>query len=714
MNQQPILQPGKNCWRIEPADRVRFLVDGAAYFHAFRETAKLAEHSLLIIGWDVDSRFELLRDGPGDGLPSRLGDFLERLVEQRPQLQIHVLDWDFAMIYAPDREWLPLYKLDWTTHRRLHFRLDNTHPPGASHHQKVVVVDDCVAFVGGLDFALGRWDTPAHRADDARRREPDQTTTQPYHDLQMMVGGPVARALGDLARARWHTATGQQLRAPEVGPRHDPWPPSVTVDLEDAPVAIARTYPQYRQQPEVREIEQLLVDAVRAARHSIYIENQYFTAHKIGAALAERLAEAEGPEVVVVLPEHSEGWLSQNTMDVLRERLLRRLLDADRHHRLGFYSPQAPGLEGQCINVHAKLLLVDQRLLRIGSANFNNRSMGLDSECDLAIEAAGDGRVAAAIGALRDRLLAEHLGVEPAAVARAQRRSGTLLGAIETLRGGPRTLQPFRLRVSREVDAVVPDARIADPERAIDGEYLARQLVSDEERRPTRHNLAILAGFLLAALALAAIWRWTPLGSWFDVGTLVQGMSELRGSWLAPLIVAGVYLLGGLLVVPVTMLIVATGVVFGAGYGFVYALAGAELSALTTYAIGQGLGHETIQRLSQRWVARASRRLARQGLLAVITLRVVPVAPFTVINLAAGASHIRLRDFALGTLLGMAPGTLALTVFSDQVVAAIAAPDPLRTAVLAGLALLIGGGAWWLGRWLTARQRRRAADTDAA
>ena len=161
----------------------------------------------------------------------------------------------------------------------------------------------------------------------------------------------------------------------------------------------------------------------------------------------------------------------------------------------------------------------------------------------------------------------------------------------------------------------------------------------------------------------------------------------------------------GLIVFPVTVLIVATGLAFGSVYGFIYGLLGAELSALVTYAIGHYLGQSTIQRLSHRWVGRVSRRLARQGLLAMITLRVIPVAPFSVVNLIVGASHIRLRDFVLGTLLGMTPGVLFLTLFSDQVVAAFHAPDIQQIAILGGLALAIGISSWALSRWLLKRRK---------
>jgi phosphatidylserine/phosphatidylglycerophosphate/cardiolipin synthase-like enzyme/uncharacterized membrane protein YdjX (TVP38/TMEM64 family) len=706
MSESSILNPGENCWRVEHADRLSLLVDGADYFHAFREAARNAQRSVLIIGWDVDGRFELERDGASDGLPTNLRDFLDSLASRNKDLHIHVLDWDFAMIYASDREWLPSYKMDWTSHRRLHFRLDKQHPVGASHHQKIVVIDDRVAFAGGLDFALGRWDTSEHRPDDPRRRDIDSTIPQPYHDVQLMVSGPVAKALGELARERWHTATGQRLSAPQPAEDSDPWPEGVRVDLAGASVGIARTYPEYEDRQAIREVQQLLIDAIAAARNTIYIENQYFTAHSVGDALAARLAEDDGPEVVVILPQRTVGWLSQNTMDVLRERLIKRLNAADRHDRLRVYYPHVPGLDTQCINVHAKVIVIDDVLLRVGSANFNNRSMGLDTECDLAIEAGSEARVREAVVAWRNRLLAEHLDVTATAVGKALAEQGSIIRAIDTLSHSGRTLKPFEFCVTEEVDALVPEAQISDPEAPIDADQLARQLVADDEKQPARRSLIALASVLIVALLIAATWRWTPLSEWIDLKAGIDRLGSLRGAWTAPLVVTVIYIVAGLMIFPVTLLIVATGVAFGATYGFAYALLGAELSALVTYAIGQYLGHDAVRSLSNRWVSRVSRRLAQQGLLAIITLRVVPVAPFSVINLVAGASHIRFRDFALGTLLGMAPGILALTVFSDQVVAAIAAPETVRLASLLLLAIVIGAGTWWLSRWLLRRQRR--------
>lgn len=131
---QNILLPDRNCWQKARAEQAAFLIDGEDYFRAVREAITQAKHSILILGWDIDSRMALLRDPPNDGYPGQLGDLLNSVVHTRKTLQAHVLVWDFSMIYSMEREWLPIYKLGWQTHRRLHFFMDDHHPVGASHH----------------------------------------------------------------------------------------------------------------------------------------------------------------------------------------------------------------------------------------------------------------------------------------------------------------------------------------------------------------------------------------------------------------------------------------------------------------------------------------------------------------------------------------------------------------------------------------------------
>jgi phospholipase D1/2 len=693
-----ILQPGTNCWRSAQAARVAMLVDGDAYFRAVRAAIAAARRSVFILGWDIDSRLRLLRE-PDDGLPAELGPFLDAVLRRRRSLKVRVLSWDFAMIYALEREWMPVFRLNWSSHRRMRFQLDDRHPFGASHHQKIVVVDDRVAFCGGMDLSKWRWDTPAHAADEPGRIDPDGARYGPYHDVQLLVEGESAAALGELARLRWHRATGQRIAAAAPVEEPSPWPPGLLEDFSDVDVAIARTLPRYDGNTGIREVEQLHADAIAAARHSIYLENQYLTSHRVVAALAARLRDADGPEVVAVLPRETGGWLEQMTMDVLRARVLRQLAEADRHRRLRVLYPETPGLGERCISVHSKLMVVDDRLLRIGSANLSNRSMGLDSECDLAIEGTRDD-LRAGIARCRNRLLAEHLGCEPAQVAAAIEREGSLLRAIGQLNHGERRLCLLEARIDEEIDRLVPESAMIDPEKPIDADELAREFIDEQDVEPARNSVAVIVAVLLAAFALAAAWRWTPLAQWLDLQTLEALAKSAVQAPMTPAIVLGGFVAGSLLVLPLTLMTVVSVLVFGPWTGGLYALAGAWLGALAGYGAGNLLGRDIIRRLAGARLNSLSRRLAKRGVLTVVAARLLPVAPFTIVNLVAGASHIRFRDFAVGNLIGLIPGTLATAAFVDSVADAIRTPSVSEIALVGAILSAIVLAGWGLRSWL--------------
>lgn len=706
--QHPILEASQNCWCIEHAHRIAFLVDGAAYFRAFRQAAARAERSIVILGWDFDTRMHMLGRGESDGLPSRLGDFLNALLARRRKLHIYVLTWGFHVIYAFEREWLPLYKLG--PHRRLHFQRDNTHPVGASHHQKVVVIDDAVAFAGGLDFALCRWDTPEHRANDPQRVFPDGRPYRPFHDVQMMVDGDAAVALGQLVRERWHRATGRQIPALKRAAHRVPWPCTVVPELEDVGVAIARTEPGYEGRPEVREVEHLYLDAIAAAQRWIYIETQYLTSSTIGTALIARLEEPTGPEILIVLHSNSDGWLEQHTMDVVRGRLLKRLRAADRDKRLGLYCPHVPGLGDQCMSVHSKVLVVDDKLLRVGSANLSNRSMELDTECDLAVEANGDIYIQQGIARFRNQLLGEHLGVDAETVAARVAHEGSLIAAVEGLCGGERTLKVFDSQIPPEVDSWVPDSELIDPDGPLVPDIMPDRVIPHEVQITARRRIIGGITLLLGLLGLAAAWYWTPLRAILDIPALAHYVAGFKDSPVAPLLAIGGYLLGGIAIVPVTILIAVTVLAFGPWLGFVYAFIGMTLSALLTFGIGYALGRKAVHRLLGTRLNRISRRLAQKGLLTVIAIRIVPVAPFSIINMIAGASHIRFRDYLVGTVIGELPGLLGVAIFVDQVHGTIQNPGPVSVLVTAAVAAALLLGAFGIRRWLSKRSESATPD----
>jgi phospholipase D1/2 len=457
--------PGHNCWRIERAGRLAVIVDAADYFAAIKSSVLKARRTVLLIGWDFDTRIKLDPDRRKASGPDGLGKFLSWVVENRPGLEIYMLKWDLGIIESFGRGSTPLVILDWITDRRMHLKLDGAHPVASAHHQKIVVIDDAVAFCGGIDITADRWDTREHLDDDPHRRRP--TTRRrygPWHDATTAVDGDVARALGELARQRWKRATGDDI--PPPSPQGDPWPNDVGPTFENVDVAIARTLPRYEDQEEVREIESLYLSAIGRAKRTIYIESQYFASRRIAEAMAARLGEPDGPDIVVVNPESAYGWLEEEAMGSARARLLDLIGKADRHNRFRIYTPVTEG--GKPIYVHAKIMVVDDWLLRVGSSNLNNRSLGYDTECDLAVEAVpddGQAEIGARIISFRNDLLAEHLGTTKEIVAEASRASGSLIATIEGLRKPGRTLTPFVPPDFGALGEALAENDLLDPER---------------------------------------------------------------------------------------------------------------------------------------------------------------------------------------------------------------------------------------------------------
>jgi phospholipase D1/2 len=703
-DRQALLQPGRNCWRIEHSDRFALLVDADAYFKAVRAAVLKARHSVFILSWDIDSRTVLAPGSAGDGYPEAIGDFLHAVLAERPALQVYVLNWDFAMLYALERELLPAFRTSWRRQRGMSFHMDGKHPIGASHHQKVVVVDDSVAFVGGLDITKCRWDTPEHASENPLRHDADGNPYAPFHDVQAMVDGDTAAALGELARARWTRATGK-APAPVMVAAHDPWPADVEADLCDVDVAISRSEPEFDGAAGAFEVRQLYLDAIASARRQLFFENQYFTSDTLCNALSARLAGDNPPEIMVISPKDQSGWLEQTTMGALRARIHQRLKAADRNGFYRMYCPHLPGLADGCLNVHSKVFSVDDELFCVGSANMSNRSMAFDTECNLTIEAqagASGDRVRMAIARMRSRLLGEHLAATPEAVMEANRIHG-LHRTVEVLRQ-ERRLDVMDPTITPEMEVLTVDNAVFDPERPIRPDELVAQFVPRDARKPVPQRLIALGLLALALGLLALAWRATPLGDYVNLASLVSLAERFESMPFTPLIAVVCFTLAASLMIPVTLLIAVTGIVFGPFYGAMYAIVGSALSAALNYGMGVWIGRDTVRNLLGARINGLSRRIAKRGILAVMVVRVLPVAPFTIVNVVAGASHIGLRDFLIGTVLGMAPGIILTVTFAHHLAEAARRPTVVAVAVVALVGLVLIGSALGLQKLFTKRE----------
>jgi len=670
-----LLTEGETCWRVAAAQRGAFLVEGEAFFGAVADALERARDRIWLLGWDFHTAVRLRRRDRGSG-PDDLVGLLEHLVRRHRSLHVHVLAWDFAMLYALERQFLPLLQFGAKTHRRIHFAMDSAHPAIASQHQKLVVIDDAMAFVGGFDLTSHRWDTRAHAAGDPRRVTPAGKPYEPFHDVQIAVDGDAAACLGQLARARWFRATKRRVRPTEAA--HDPWPESLAPDVRDIAVGISRTAPSSGGGPEVREVEALYRESIAAAKRSIYIENQYLTSSRIGTWLAERLAEPRGPEIVIVGPRENSGWLEESTMGALRDRLVHRLREADHHRRLRVLYPHLEELPpDQMLCIHSKVMVVDEDFVRIGSSNLSNRSLGLDTECDLAFEAKGRDDLRQAIARFRNDLLAEHLGTTAARVGEQLREKGSLARAVDASCGGPRTLRPLELDASTWTADAVEALGAVDPEHPVPLEELVARFEEDgaTDLPSQGRSLSGFVALLLIVAGSAFALHATPLGDWATAERLAAALGVLRDTWYGPLLATLGFALACVLLVPVIPLTVAAGVALGPGVGIVVAWAGTSAAAAIGHFAGQRLWRESVRRLAGDRLNALSRRLARRGILSSALVRIVPVAPFMVVNLVAGASHVGARDFLIGTALGILPGTVLLVVAGDWTRALVAQPD---------------------------------------
>jgi phosphatidylserine/phosphatidylglycerophosphate/cardiolipin synthase-like enzyme len=459
-------------WQVAQADKAAVIIDAEDYFRFARAAMLKARKRIMLIGWDFDARIELL-NGPapaGDIAPTTIGDLIYWLAQQKPALEIYLLRWDLGALKSVFRGKTPFTLAKWMMHPRIHLKLDGHHPIGASHHQKIVVIDDCFAFCGGIDMTGDRWDTRDHIDNDPARVRPNDTPYSPWHDATTALQGPVAAALGKHARDRWKRAGGAPLTA--VRGNHECWPDALPVQFSNVDVGIARTAPKMAAQREVIEIERLYLDQIARARRFIYAESQYFASRRIAEAIARRLDEKDGPEVVIINPETAQGWLEPLAMDTARARLMTALRSRDIHDRLRIYHPYTR--DQMPIYVHAKILIIDDTILRVGSSNMNNRSMRLDTECDVAIDCAAQANTdcSPAIANIRDDLLAEHLATTAQVVRDRLAKTGSLIKTVESLRfkgrknakARRRTLRPYEIPRLSQTKAWLADTEMLDPE----------------------------------------------------------------------------------------------------------------------------------------------------------------------------------------------------------------------------------------------------------
>jgi phosphatidylserine/phosphatidylglycerophosphate/cardiolipin synthase-like enzyme len=491
-----LLRRGDTCFAVAEG-RSGVIIDADDYYRNIADAIESARSYVLIAGWQLESSVLLRRLPEDEGRARTLREVVRSACEHNRELRIYVLAWDWASIYAFDREWRTREKLKKAGLGQLEFRYDATHPQGASHHDKLVVVDGHTAWVGGIDICEHRWDRRSHIDSHPLRLDGDGSIYLPYHDVQAVVRGPVVHDLVEHFVERWANAHGEDLvLVPEPEPDEAP---RCHIDLGRTLTGVSRTRGAMvvpLTEP-VREIRHLFTEALSSAERLVYIESQYVTSRAMTHALIERFKDRSRPtlEVVIFMPARLEGRMEKATIAPPQYLVLSALTQTAKEHghSFGVFAPLAPiqtrtntqTREITCPTyVHSKLMIVDDRFLTIGSANATNRSMGLDSELNLAWDCAMDnGELERGIRALRVSLLTEHvrLSAEQAMTEHFEPK-----GLCEKLRAWTRRETPPLMELCFDGTSeqnLIDDllASLGDPERASLAEGVFEEVVDRPE-----------------------------------------------------------------------------------------------------------------------------------------------------------------------------------------------------------------------------------------
>jgi phosphatidylserine/phosphatidylglycerophosphate/cardiolipin synthase-like enzyme len=385
--------------QISVANSWEEIWEAGPYFDRLSELLEDAKFYVVFVGWQIDSRLGLKRPSrPGFAsnlqVVETLREKVVRLCQEKPQLQIYFLVWDHAYFYVFEREvWQG--RIWENVHPRVHFVFDNRHPFGASHHEKAVIIDGRVALCGGIDLCDERWDSIHHFYSDPRRSLTGKFEKHgPYHDLAVQVTGPVCAWLQDHVANRWKLLS--SIPFPEL-PQFELHKES----LEGHRVYLSRTIADVDcvqgKKWVTREIEFLFRDLIRSAKKRIILEGQYYWSRIINDLLISKIHQMRGTdfEVILVLADLQCVKSLTRHMMAYEFSLLKELELAAEYAGVKVtvgspYVCSPPGegsLPPKPVYIHSKVLVIDERFLGIGSANFATRALRVDTEIHLTLEA---------------------------------------------------------------------------------------------------------------------------------------------------------------------------------------------------------------------------------------------------------------------------------------------------------------------------------------
>ncbi len=685
------------------------LIDCANFYRALHKAICQAQRSIFIVGWELDSTVRLLRgeDEKATEIPSIASELLAWKAAKNPQLKIYLLRWDSSLAFIDDRELMAERNWAANTPENVHICLDNVVPVGGSQHQKIILIDDELAFSGGMDLARQRWDEREHRF-----YEPERTDLAgpygPYHDVQVMMDGPIVTHLAELVRWRWSRAAGypalpvqnQTKINLDVVPT---WPKNWPVLFKDIECAIARTLPRMEDHPAVQEVYHMYLDLISQAENFIYIENQFATHTGIAQALNKQLKLKTKLQVLLISSYNPQGLFENKGLWTGRidfKNCLYEGVESDRV-KMVYTKIQNSGGELACKRIHSKILVVDDKYFVVGSANIANRSMSLDSECDIAF--IGDSiEKKQQIVLARNDLIAEHTGRSLEEVEKVFSMDKPIVNLLKPIRFMKYHLQ--EIDDSQFTDKSFQFLqKFADPPEPLIS--LSPHLTNAPLRNPKK-NLFLVGALLFVFGLFISAFLLNQRHRWLSAENIQLFLNTSRQSqWAFPIVCLS-YILGGFVLFPVTILSLLTAAAFGPFWGPLYAMGGALSSGAVMFGIGHLAGFKLLRRVLGERIRKLDYCMKEAGIWGIALIRFLPLAPYSLVNLAAGMSSVRFIDFLIGSFLGFLPASVVKGFLGDALVQSVIKPNPqtknyLILGVLGWLALVI------FSIWIAKRWRRR-------
>ncbi|AEE24662.1 SNARE associated Golgi protein-like protein [Glaciecola sp. 4H-3-7+YE-5] len=697
-NASALFKENENCWKTSQATHATPLIDGENYYRALHSAICKAKHSIFIVGWDIDSRIRLLRgeEEKNASAPSVISELLKWKAEQHQDIKIYLLRWDSSLAFFSQREMWAKEVWDNKTPDNVETALDSTIPMGGSQHQKIVVIDDEIAFSGGMDVSTNRWDTREHLVEQPERVGPDGPHG-PLHDVQILTSGPIVMSFAHLVRWRWNRIS--EKKAIDYSPIQDQsnalpasWPDDFPPTMNNLPCAVARTIPFMDGVEPVQEVRRMLLDLIAQAQHFIFIENQFTTRQEIAEALNKRLKACPDLQVIVVSSYEPKGKFESEAYWASRIDFKRILENGIESERVKITYSTVTNEQGKSTQkrVHSKVMSIDDRYLVIGSSNISNRSMSLDTEVDLVF--AGDcEQNKKDITRVRHDLLAEH--------------TGRSIEQVEEIFAND---DPLNRLLSDQAEYGYQLAEVSDEQFTNKAWQPVFSSLSDPEKpliAPIQMSSGKVVGvgnpkqktivFMLVALlvlVLGGLVYWASHSiPWLTAENLEQFLEDTKGTmWVIPTICI-IYVIAGLVFFPVTVLSLAVAAVYGPIWGPIYGMLGALISSATLFGLGHIMGERGLRKMGGAKIQAVDDKFKDSGIVGVAVIRLIPIAPFSLVNLVAGISSIGLIQFLAGTFLGMFPPMIAKGLVGDSLSKIFTNPSPETIGYLA-----LGIGFWAL------------------